>query len=309
MQSILSTLRKRWKLVAGIVGAFVAIVVLVALLGRSQQARIAEELAAGLRSARIGRDELIVTASATGRLEAVSDANLAFLAPGEVAIINVKEGDVVSAGDVLASLDSASLELSLKDAELAHALQVLALEELKSDPSEAQLALAKASVSQAGAQLNLVARPPTDDEIRIAELGVELARNQLFERQSSRDLSEDRSGPGVSTAMGNQQAFGAELGVDAAELQLEQMDAGCGLWDGHHRICRVGGCSGPAEHLAGGCQAKPTWRLLRIRLPWPGCRLRWRRTCLMMLKSALHSTELLPKSISILAQSPLPDCQ
>jgi HlyD family secretion protein len=66
----------------------------------------------------VSRGDLLVTVSADGNLSFVKDRQLVFGISGTIAEVNVEEGDRVSQGEVLARLDTTSLELAAKAAEV-----------------------------------------------------------------------------------------------------------------------------------------------------------------------------------------------
>jgi HlyD family secretion protein len=66
----------------------------------------------------VSRGDLTVTVSADGNLSFVKDRKLVFGITGTIAEVNVEEGDRVSQGTVLARLDTTSLELAAKSAEI-----------------------------------------------------------------------------------------------------------------------------------------------------------------------------------------------
>ena len=67
----------------------------------------------------VTRADLMITVSADGNLSLPRHRKLTFGIPGTIAKINVEEGDKVTKGQVLASLDATSLELAVKTAEQA----------------------------------------------------------------------------------------------------------------------------------------------------------------------------------------------
>lgn len=66
----------------------------------------------------VSRGDLMVTVSADGNLSFVKDRQLTFGITGTIAEVNVEEGERVSQGEVLARLDTTSLELAAKAAEV-----------------------------------------------------------------------------------------------------------------------------------------------------------------------------------------------
>ena len=67
----------------------------------------------------VTRGDLVLSVSADGNLSLPRHRKLTFGIPGTVEKINVEEGDKVTKGQVLASLDATSLELAVKTAEQA----------------------------------------------------------------------------------------------------------------------------------------------------------------------------------------------
>src|SRR6266540_3007423 len=65
------------------------------------------------------RGNLVVSARGTGTLIANSDATFGFETSGQVTEVNVKVGDQVEAGQVLAQLDDTLLQMKYKEAQQA----------------------------------------------------------------------------------------------------------------------------------------------------------------------------------------------
>jgi len=72
--------------------------------------------ATSTRTIPVQRGNLDVTVSVDGKLNMPQAFDLHFGAPGNVLDVNVKEGDIVKAGTVLATLDAATQELAIKTA-------------------------------------------------------------------------------------------------------------------------------------------------------------------------------------------------
>src|SRR6476659_3013991 len=62
---------------------------------------------------------LLLFANGTGTIQPVRESNLSFTASGQVSAINVKVGDHVEAGQVLAQLDNAAAKIKLAGAQEA----------------------------------------------------------------------------------------------------------------------------------------------------------------------------------------------
>ena len=137
---------------------WVTLVVLVALLGggaftfvKARQASAAVSTTSTLQTATARTGNLVLEASGSGYLVASSEANIAFEIDGKLAELDVKLGDKVEKGQLLAKLDDASLQYKLEEAQLA-LLELTSPEAI----ANAKLAVttAQASVINAQAALN-----------------------------------------------------------------------------------------------------------------------------------------------------------
>ena len=145
--------------------------------------------------------------SASGTVEAADIEQLGFSAAGTVTAVNVAAGDEVTAGDVLATMDSPELEADVSQAEasVADAEARLDLDE-DADASDAQIAADQSSVDAAQRQLdaaeealagtNLVASVAgTVTQVDLA-VGDELASGGT----SGTDLTGSDTGSGLSSS-------------------------------------------------------------------------------------------------------------
>ncbi len=167
--------------------------------------------------ARVERGNITLVVSASGVISPAERLPLFFVLPGPVAEILVHEGDAVRAGQVLARLEAQSLELAVRDAELALQLQQVALDALTAEPREVDLEAARAAVYAAGAQVVLAQQPPDARMEQIAQLQVEIARSQLWQAQIQRDQARLTANFGLTTGS---QAAQAEAGVSRAEYEV-----------------------------------------------------------------------------------------
>ena len=124
-----------------------------------------------------------ITVTGDGNIQASSHERLTFGSSGKVDKIYAEEGDKVSKGDVIASLDTTDLELKL-------AQEQLSLAQKKAAVTEARLALAKASAAHDKSvhDLNYLRdiTLASEDRIKVAEsnlkaaeLGIEAAESWL----------------------------------------------------------------------------------------------------------------------------------
>ena len=128
--------------------------------------------------------------SYTGTVRAKHRSDLAFEIPGQLTSVLVDEGDAVAKGDVLAKLDTQSLD-ARKNASTASLNQAKALlAELQAGPRSEQIEAAKAN--------SLAAK----SELQIAELNLN-RRAKLRESNAVSDEDYDRALFGVRTATSN----------------------------------------------------------------------------------------------------------
>jgi RND family efflux transporter MFP subunit len=105
---------------------WVTLILAVALIGsgvfayvKVQLAKAATSTASTLQTATARTGNLVLEASGSGYLVASSEANIAFEIDGKLAELDVKLGDKVEKGQLLAKLDDASLQYKLEEAQLA----------------------------------------------------------------------------------------------------------------------------------------------------------------------------------------------
>jgi HlyD family secretion protein len=144
---------------------------------------------------------LVSTVSATGTIEPEGEVSLIFRGAGRVGEVLVQEGDAVSAGQVLARLETDDLDLALAQAETALVISQAQLERLKTPTDEIDLAAAEAAVASAeasveSAQAALASAQAaysdlqagaTEDQKRAAAATLERARVLRDQAQSAYD--------------------------------------------------------------------------------------------------------------------------
>lgn len=86
---------------------------------KARQTKATASQAATLQTATARQGNLILQASGTGYLVAVSEAEVSFDISGKITTLNVKLGDQVEAGQLLAQLDGSSERSALEDAKQA----------------------------------------------------------------------------------------------------------------------------------------------------------------------------------------------
>lgn len=94
------------------------------------------------------------TVKAIGNLVSATQASLAFQASGRVKEIDVKEGDKVQTGALLASVDTSLLDLQVAQAQAALDSATANYDNIKAGPTTDDLALAKSNLDRAKAALS-----------------------------------------------------------------------------------------------------------------------------------------------------------
>ena len=179
---------------------------------------------AGIQTAKVERGSISKTVSTTGTVAAQLTTNLSFEQSGRVAAVNVKLGQEVKQGDVLAELESDELQEALATAEVNLSSAQTRLSQLLKGNSESELASADQSLVQAQANYDQAKRAlqdllegPTASERLSAEQAVTSAQAQVD--QAKRALSDLTAGPTAS------ERLSAEQAVTSAESQLAQAQA------------------------------------------------------------------------------------
>ena len=228
------------------------------LQGSSEKARATEDLT-------VGRATINANLLISGVADAQLISDLSFRSSGRVAAINVKVGDTVKRGQVLASLESddlangvasAQANLALAQARLAELLEGATdaqraaadqsvvsaqvnrdraerdVSDLLDDPTQAELTAADQSVVSAQAALNQAQRDrtnlldgPTDAQIASAQQVVASAQTQL--NLAQRGLDTLRAGATASQlAAAQQQLAAADANLASAQAALDSLTAG-----------------------------------------------------------------------------------
>lgn len=105
-------------------------------------------------TATVERGTIISTVETTGKLEAERSAKLAFKTSGRVEKVLVEQGDLVEEGNVLAELDTGSLQRQLNEAKTQLEISKLKLLQAKEGAQPADVAAATADLNGAIARLN-----------------------------------------------------------------------------------------------------------------------------------------------------------
>jgi HlyD family secretion protein len=142
---------------------------------------------AATRSATLAAGDLTATVSATGNIQPESDVRLNFQTTGTIAEVNVKVGDRVKKGDLIAKLDTTDLELALTQ-------------------------------SQAGLEQSQASAKQSKNALLNADTAIEQARNQITIATAaySKTVGSVRSADVVA----------AQSALDAARASFDKLQAG-----------------------------------------------------------------------------------
>jgi HlyD family secretion protein len=143
--------------------SIVLISVLTALAGLAACSGVGGSGGVTQQQVAVTRGDLTLSVSGDGKVGSSQQANLAFGSAGKVSTIAIKAGDKVKAGDTLASLDTHSLELALKQAQMA--------------VTQAQSSLLQAQLAQSSAQNTLDNLKNSGDSLKLALLNAQIARD------------------------------------------------------------------------------------------------------------------------------------
>jgi HlyD family secretion protein len=147
-----------------------------------------------LEETQISLGDLSVSITGTGALTPTRQVALVFEASGRVAEVFREVGDRVSAGDVIAHLDVTELQSLFDEAQIALDLQMIAYEAAAAPPRDVDIAAAEAALGVAQASASAAYNPTAAQQVEVARLQAELARNRLWQAQLQRDLSISQPG-------------------------------------------------------------------------------------------------------------------
>jgi macrolide-specific efflux system membrane fusion protein len=199
---------KTVKVILGVVIAIAVVAATITVFALQPQENVSDSVLTEV----IERRDVTTTVAASGVVEAADQRSVSFRQAGEVASIEVNVGDVVSEGDVLATLDPRDLEAALAQA--------------RSALEGARGGITAAAQTEASAQagINLA-----DERLTIAEQGVRAARGgsrderdkanrALASRQADRDAAE------LTMQVAREGRVQADLALRAAQATFEQAE-------------------------------------------------------------------------------------
>ncbi len=167
---------------------------------------------------------LTVTLNATGTLTAADEEALTFDVSAPVTEVLVSVGDHVQAGDVLARVDSTSIDSQIHSLQLNVEDAQNSLAALQEPPSEIEIEIAQTQIEAAQASLSSASlNGPSEQDIEIARLNVELAKNSLWQAQVNRDAADNRPLAGLEdNAYANDVQQAAQLEQSDTNIAITQ---------------------------------------------------------------------------------------
>jgi HlyD family secretion protein len=146
----------------------------------------------------VKQDTIEATVSATGSIAPETEVTLTFELGGKVEAILVEKGQMVKAGEPLAKLETASLELQVAQAQATLALNEAKLQQTMKETDVEDIVAAEADLASAKANYEKVQAGPTEEDLIVAKADMEKAAIAVQEAQAEYDLVAWR--PGISAS-------------------------------------------------------------------------------------------------------------
>jgi HlyD family secretion protein len=172
----------------------------------------------GAELVEVVRGDLAVIVSGSGNITVSRDASLAFGTGGKVEAVYVEAGDQVSQGDVLAKLDTGTLELALAQAQLALSSAEYNLDKAQQIYTQADLNAAKAAVSNANTYLQY-AKSMLEEANSVEQ--IEFWENEVYQAEVNLAAAEQRRDEMLAGGESAEVTL-SRLEVAAARKALEQ---------------------------------------------------------------------------------------
>jgi HlyD family secretion protein len=169
--------------------------------------------------ATVQRGSLVIMVNATGTILPEKQTTLSFKSAGRVEEVRVEEGQFVSAGEILAQLETRDLEFAITQAELALASAQNQLLRIQRDPAEYEIAAAQDALESAQASYDRLLAGPSKKEIQVARANLDQAQASLDQAQAAYDRVADR--PDVAMLP---QALQLEQATIASEVAQANFD-------------------------------------------------------------------------------------
>jgi HlyD family secretion protein len=207
-------------------GALAVAVVAAALLAACGGAASAQQAVSNDRTATLARGTLVAMVNATGSIKPASETTISFEASGLVDQVAVKVGDAVKAGDVLARLDAADLELSLIDAETGLIIATANYSRTVQGSREADIQAAEAALRAAQANYSKLRAGPDPNDYADIEAAFRNAEAALQQAQNAYDKAYANHPDTISAHPAAVQLEAATNNYNAAKARLDRASKG-----------------------------------------------------------------------------------
>ncbi len=211
-------LKRTARVTRGRVLAVMAVFLLSFAIGYSGYQRVAAAPPAASTTVPVTRGTITASVAASGTVVAAKQARLSFGVAGRLKSLNVSVGDSVSAGQVLAELDTTSLEIKLEQSQSSLRTAQTKLQQLKNSVKDVDVAAARAAYESALAKYNDLLAGPSAAELKSAEQAVISAQANLQKAEQS--LADLKAGPTPDEVV----VAKADLEKKQAALQKAQGD-------------------------------------------------------------------------------------
>ncbi len=129
----------------------------------------------------VAKDDISVTVTGSGQIANSNEISVTSKVSGKLLALNVKAGDVVKSGDVVAQVDSSDAQEEIDNANISLEQANLDYEALYDPPTELEQAQAEDAVAAAKRNLASLQEAADASDIKTAETSLEKAKNDLAE--------------------------------------------------------------------------------------------------------------------------------
>jgi len=175
-----------------------------------------------LRTAVVSRGDIVITADGTGNLMPSAEKTLTFRVSGTVAEVNVKVGDKVKAGDVLAKLEMLDLESAVRDATYSLEQARLSLQKAQRK-AESGTELAIAAQNLENARLGIISAQGNYSTTLMKDITAELQKAKFWDDFWQGELQEAYLSLQQNPNSDNRRIRYEDMGARAAEAHANYL--------------------------------------------------------------------------------------
>jgi HlyD family secretion protein len=186
-------------------------------------ARTATTQAQTLQTATVTRGDILITADGTGNLAPSTEKTVAFLTTGTVTEVNVKIGDKVQAGDVLAKMDTVDLDAAVRDATYTLEQARLALQKAQRR-AEDGTDLTIAAQNLENARLGLISAQGSYSSTQLSDITVELQKAKFWNDYWQSELGDAWLALQNNPKSDNAQIRYNDMGARAAQANADYLN-------------------------------------------------------------------------------------